>query len=42
MSFAKLGIDPQGGSAQVLAGRVRSEMSKWAGIVRARKIHLDQ
>jgi tripartite-type tricarboxylate transporter receptor subunit TctC len=41
-SFAKLGIDGEGGSAEVLAGRVRSEMGKWAGIVRARNIHLDQ
>jgi tripartite-type tricarboxylate transporter receptor subunit TctC len=41
-SFANLGIDAEGGKAEVLAGRVQSEMSKWAGIVRARNIQLDQ
>jgi tripartite-type tricarboxylate transporter receptor subunit TctC len=39
-SFEKLGIEPVGGSAQVLADRVYAEMHKWAGIVRAKNIHL--
>jgi tripartite-type tricarboxylate transporter receptor subunit TctC len=41
-SFEKLGIEPVGGAPQVLAERVRAEMQKWAGIVRAKNIHLDQ
>jgi tripartite-type tricarboxylate transporter receptor subunit TctC len=41
-SFEKLGIEPVGGSPQVLADRVHAEMQKWAGIVRAKNIHLDQ
>jgi tripartite-type tricarboxylate transporter receptor subunit TctC len=40
--FEKLGIEPVGGSPQVLANRVETEMQKWAGIVRAKNIHLDQ
>jgi tripartite-type tricarboxylate transporter receptor subunit TctC len=41
-SFAKLGIEPVGGAPQVLAERVRAEMGKWAGLVRARNIRVDQ
>jgi tripartite-type tricarboxylate transporter receptor subunit TctC len=41
-SFEKLGIEPVGGRPQVLADRVHAEMQKWAGIVRAKNIHLDQ
>jgi tripartite-type tricarboxylate transporter receptor subunit TctC len=41
-SFEKLGIEPVGGSQKALADRVQTEMQKWAGIVRAKNIHLDQ
>ena len=41
-SFEKLGIEPVGGSPQVLTDRVDAEMHKWADIVRAKNIHLDQ
>ncbi len=41
-NFQKLGIEPVGGSPQVLADRVQTEMQKWASIVRAKNIHLDQ
>jgi tripartite-type tricarboxylate transporter receptor subunit TctC len=41
-SFEKLGIEAVGGSPKVLADRVQAEMRKWAGIVRAKNIHLDQ
>jgi tripartite-type tricarboxylate transporter receptor subunit TctC len=41
-SFAKLGIEAVGGAPQVLAERVRAEMGKWAGLVRARNIRIDQ
>jgi tripartite-type tricarboxylate transporter receptor subunit TctC len=41
-SFAKLGIEAVGGAPQVLAERVRAEMGKWAGLVRARNIRVDQ
>jgi tripartite-type tricarboxylate transporter receptor subunit TctC len=41
-SFAKLGIEAVGGSPKVLADRVQAEMQKWAGIVRAKNIHLEQ
>ncbi len=40
-SFAKLGIEAVGGAPQVLAERVRAEMGKWAGLVRARNIRID-
>ena len=40
-SFEKLGIEPVGGSPQILANRVQAEMQKWAAIVRAKNIHLD-
>jgi tripartite-type tricarboxylate transporter receptor subunit TctC len=41
-NFEKLGIEPIGGSQKILADRVQTEMRKWAGIVRAKNIHLDQ
>jgi tripartite-type tricarboxylate transporter receptor subunit TctC len=41
-SFAKLGIDAEGGSPDVLAARVAAEIRKWAGIVRAKNIHIEQ
>jgi tripartite-type tricarboxylate transporter receptor subunit TctC len=41
-NFEKLGIEPVGGSPQILANRVQAEMQKWAAIVRAKNIHLDQ
>jgi len=37
-----IGIEPAGGSPQMLANRVQAEMQKWAAIVRAKNIHLDQ
>jgi tripartite-type tricarboxylate transporter receptor subunit TctC len=41
-NFERLGIEPVGGRPQVLADRVQTEMQKWASIVRAKNIHLDQ
>ncbi|MFZ2143024.1 MAG: tripartite tricarboxylate transporter substrate binding protein, partial [Xanthobacteraceae bacterium] len=41
-NFAKLGIDAEGGSPDVLSARVAAEMRKWAGIVRAKNIHIEQ
>ena len=41
-SFEKLGIEAVGGSAQTLADRVQAEMTKWAAVVRAKNIHVDQ
>jgi tripartite-type tricarboxylate transporter receptor subunit TctC len=41
-NFERLGIEPVGGGPQVLANRVQAEMQKWAAIVRAKNIHLDQ
>jgi tripartite-type tricarboxylate transporter receptor subunit TctC len=41
-SFAKLGIDPAGGGPQVLADKVKSELAKWATIVREKNIRLEQ
>lgn len=41
-NFEKLGIEPIGGSQKILADRVQTEIRKWAGIVRAKNIHLDQ
>ena len=38
----KLGIEPVGGGADVLAGKVQSELSKWATIVREKNIRLEQ
>jgi tripartite-type tricarboxylate transporter receptor subunit TctC len=41
-SLEKLGIDPVGGSPDVLAGKVQSELQKWATIVREKNIRLEQ
>jgi tripartite-type tricarboxylate transporter receptor subunit TctC len=41
-SFAKLGFETGGGSADALAQRVDSEIKKWAKVVRERNIHIDQ
>ena len=38
----KLGIEPVGGGADVLAGKVQSELAKWATIVREKNIRLEQ
>jgi len=38
----KLGIEPVGGGADVLAGKVQSELSKWATIVREKNIRVEQ
>jgi len=41
-SFAKLGIEPAGGSPQVLADKVKAELAKWATLVREKNIRLEQ
>jgi tripartite-type tricarboxylate transporter receptor subunit TctC len=41
-SLEKLGIEPVGGSPDVLARKVQSELQKWATIVREKNIRLDQ
>jgi tripartite-type tricarboxylate transporter receptor subunit TctC len=41
-SLEKLGIEPVGGSPDVLARKVQSELQKWATIVRQKNIRLDQ
>ena len=41
-SFAKLGIEPQGGGPEVVAGRVQREMQKWSTIVREKNIRIEQ
>jgi tripartite-type tricarboxylate transporter receptor subunit TctC len=41
-SFAKLGIEPQGGGPEVVAGRVQREMQKWSTIVRDKNIRIEQ
>jgi tripartite-type tricarboxylate transporter receptor subunit TctC len=38
----KLGVEPVGGEADELAGKVQSELSKWATIVREKNIRLEQ
>ena len=38
----KLGIEPVGGGADVLARKVQSELGKWATIVREKNIRLEQ
>jgi tripartite-type tricarboxylate transporter receptor subunit TctC len=40
--LGKLGVEPVGGGADVLAGKVQSELSKWATIVREKNIRLEQ
>jgi tripartite-type tricarboxylate transporter receptor subunit TctC len=41
-SFAKLGVETQGGSPDVLARRVETEVKKWSDLVRDRNIRIDQ
>jgi tripartite-type tricarboxylate transporter receptor subunit TctC len=41
-SLEKLGVEPVGGGADVLAGKVQSELGKWATIVREKNIRLEQ
>jgi tripartite-type tricarboxylate transporter receptor subunit TctC len=41
-ALEKLGVEPVGGGADVLAGKVQSELSKWATIVREKNIRLEQ
>jgi len=41
-SFDKLGVETVGGSPDVLAQRVQTEIQKWAGVVREKGIRLDQ
>jgi len=38
----KLGVETVGGNAEVLAGKVQSELNKWATIVREKNIRLEQ
>ena len=40
-AFAKFGIHAQGGSPEVLAKRVDTEMRKWADVVREKNIRID-
>jgi tripartite-type tricarboxylate transporter receptor subunit TctC len=41
-SLEKLGVEPVGGEADVLARKVQSELGKWATIVREKNIRLEQ
>jgi tripartite-type tricarboxylate transporter receptor subunit TctC len=41
-SLEKLGVEPVGGGADVLASKVQSELGKWATIVREKNIRLEQ
>ena len=41
-SFAKLGIEGVGGTSDALSARVRTEMEKWAKLVRERNLRFDQ
>lgn len=41
-SFAKLGIEGVGGTSDALAARVRTEMEKWAKLVREKNLRFDQ
>jgi tripartite-type tricarboxylate transporter receptor subunit TctC len=40
--FLRAGNEPVGGSPDVLAARVQSELQKWTTIVREKNIHIDQ
>jgi len=42
VSFDKLGIEPVGGPPGILVERVKSEIQKWAGVVREKNIRLEQ
>jgi hypothetical protein len=39
--FAKLGMEAVGGSQDELAQKVRTEIQKWANIVREKNIRID-
>ena len=41
-SFAKLGIESAGGTPDALANKVKTEIEKWATIVREKNIRVDQ
>ncbi len=41
-SFARLGFEPGGGSADVLAGKMQAEIEKWRALVRERHISVTQ
>jgi len=41
-ALEKLGVEAAGGSPDVLAGKVRTEIQKWATIVREKNIRLEQ
>ena len=41
-SFAKLGIEGVGGTPEALAARVRTEMDKWAKLVREQNLRFEQ
>jgi tripartite-type tricarboxylate transporter receptor subunit TctC len=41
-AFAKLGFEPGGGSADVLAGKMQAEIEKWRPLVRERHIFVTQ
>jgi tripartite-type tricarboxylate transporter receptor subunit TctC len=41
-SFAKLGIESAGGTPEALANKVKTEIEKWATIVREKNIRVDQ
>jgi tripartite-type tricarboxylate transporter receptor subunit TctC len=38
----KLGMEAAGGSPEVLANKVQSEMQKWGSLVREKNIRVDQ
>jgi len=38
----KLGVEAVGGSQEVLASKVQSELQKWSTIVREKSIRLEQ
>jgi tripartite-type tricarboxylate transporter receptor subunit TctC len=40
--FLRLGLEPMGGDSGVLAGKVQSEMEKWAKLVREKNIRIEQ
>ena len=42
MSLQRLGLEPAGGSPDVLAAKVISEMQKWPKLVREKNIHIEQ
>jgi tripartite-type tricarboxylate transporter receptor subunit TctC len=41
-ALEKLGVEPAGGSPDLLAAKVQSELTKWATIVREKNIRLEQ